>query len=131
MLLPASMFGPSLLLDREGGDDAVQVVQDLTVHLGQTLLSAGFGGGDQPRGLLPQTSAKCAEISPVVKPFAVTYNTILSMPVSRRWRFVTICDSKLLLVSTGTSISTGPISVNAVLGRVPISLTRAAAKFVE
>ena len=42
------------------------------------------------------------------------------MPLSRRWRFLTICGTKLLLVSRGTSISTGPISVNTVLARVPL-----------
>jgi hypothetical protein len=51
---------------------------------------------------------------------AVSDNTISSMPLSRRWRFLTICGTKLLLVSRGTSISTGPISVNTVLARVPL-----------
>ena len=55
-----------------------------------------------------------------MSPFAVSDNTISSMPLSRRWRFLTICGTKLLLVSRGTSISTGPISVNTVLARVPL-----------
>jgi hypothetical protein len=55
-----------------------------------------------------------------VSPLAVSDNTISSMPLSRRWRFLTICGTKLLLVSRGTSISTGPISVNTVLARVPL-----------
>jgi hypothetical protein len=55
-----------------------------------------------------------------VSPLAVSDNTISSMPLSRRWCFLTICGTKLLLVSRGTSISTGPISVNTVLARVPL-----------
>ena len=55
-----------------------------------------------------------------MSPLAVSDNTISSMPLSRRWRFLTICGTKLLLVSRGTSISTGPISVNTVLARVPL-----------
>jgi hypothetical protein len=38
--------------------------------------------------------AKCAATSPVVNFFAVKDNTISSMPVSRRWRLLTICGSK-------------------------------------
>ncbi|VBA40691.1 hypothetical protein LAUMK13_03185 [Mycobacterium innocens] len=53
MLLLARMFGLPWFWIVEGGDDVVQVMQDLTVHLGQTLLTAGFGGGDQLQGLLP------------------------------------------------------------------------------
>jgi hypothetical protein len=124
MLLLAGMFGLPWFRIVEAGDYVVQLVQELTAHLDQMLLTAGFGGGDQPQ-------AKCAEISPVVKPFAVDDNTMSSMPVSRNWRFVPICGSKLLLTSRGTSISTSPISVNTVLGGVPFPLTRAAAKFVE
>ena len=55
-----------------------------------------------------------------MSPLAVSDNTISSMPLSRRWRFLTITGTKLLLVSRGTSISTGPISVNTVLARVPL-----------
>jgi hypothetical protein len=47
MLLLASMFGLPWFRIVEAGDYVVQVVQDLTAHLGQTLLTAGFGGGDQ------------------------------------------------------------------------------------
>jgi hypothetical protein len=57
-------------------------VQDLKVHLGQTSLTAGFGGGDQLQGLSLQTSAKCPEISPIIKPFAVKDDTISSMPAA-------------------------------------------------
>ena len=31
----------------EGGDDAVEVSEDLLVHLGQPGLAAGLGGGDE------------------------------------------------------------------------------------
>jgi hypothetical protein len=94
MLLSARMFGLPWLWIVEGDDE---VVQDLTVHLGKTSLTAGFGGGDQLQGLLPQTPAKCPEISLIIKPFAVKDNTISSMPsadvdasepsaaLSRRW----------------------------------------------
>ena len=64
--------------------------------------------------LAPNTSAKCAAISPVVSPFALSDNTISSTPVSRRCRFFTICGSNVAPVSRGTSISTGPISVSTV-----------------
>jgi hypothetical protein len=37
----------------EGGDDLVQVVGDLPVHLGDAGMSCGFGGGDDLQGLLP------------------------------------------------------------------------------
>ena len=53
MLLSARMFRLPWFWIVEGGDDVVQVVQDLTVHLGESLLSAGLGGGDQLQGLLP------------------------------------------------------------------------------
>ncbi|WP_158692914.1 hypothetical protein [Streptomyces roseochromogenus] len=36
----------------EGGDDAVEVVQDLLVHLDEPLLSAGLGGGDDLQDFL-------------------------------------------------------------------------------
>jgi hypothetical protein len=39
----------------------------------------------------PQISAKCALISPVVGPLAYSDSTISSTPLSRRWRFLTIC----------------------------------------
>ncbi len=64
-------------------------------------------------------SWKCAEISPVVSPFALRESTISSMPVNRRWRLRTIFGSKLESVSLGTSISTGPISVSTVFDLVP------------
>ena len=67
----------------------------------------------------PYTSAKCATISPVVSPLAVSDNTIWSIPVSRRCRLRTICGVNEASVSRGTSICTGPISVNTVLERVP------------
>lgn len=68
----------------------------------------------------PKTTPKCAAISPVVRPFALSDNTISSTPVSRRCRFFTICGSNVDPVSRGTSISTGPISVMTVLVRVPL-----------
>lgn len=68
----------------------------------------------------PYTSAKCAAISPVVNPRAVSDNTIASIPSSRRCRLRTICGSKLPSRSRGTSISTGPTSVSTVLIRVPL-----------
>src|SRR2546423_6357477 len=37
---------------RERGDDAVEVAQDLLVHLDQAGLAAGFGGGDDLQDLL-------------------------------------------------------------------------------
>ena len=36
----------------EGGDDAVQVGEHLPVHLGESLLATGLGGGDELQGLL-------------------------------------------------------------------------------
>ena len=36
----------------EGGDDAVEVAQDLPVHLDQPVLAAGLGGGDELQDLL-------------------------------------------------------------------------------
>ena len=50
MLLSARMFG--ILRRVEGGDDVVEVAQHLPVHLGEPLLAAGLGGGDQLQGLL-------------------------------------------------------------------------------
>jgi hypothetical protein len=70
--------------------------------------------------LAPNTSAKCAAISPVVRPFALSDNTISSTPVSRHWRFCTICGSNVAPVSRGTSISTGPIPVSTAFMRVPL-----------
>lgn len=70
--------------------------------------------------LAPNTSAKCAAISPVVRPFALSDNTISSTPVSRRYGFLMICGSNDDPVSRGTSISTGPVSVMTVLVRVPL-----------
>jgi hypothetical protein len=70
--------------------------------------------------LAPYTSAKCAAISPVVKPRAVSDSTISSTPFRRRWRLRTMVGAKLPSRSRGTSISTGPISLNTVLVRVPL-----------
>jgi hypothetical protein len=69
--------------------------------------------------LAPNTSAKCAAISPVVR-LALSDNTISSTPVSRRCRFFTICRQNVAPVSRGTSISTGPISVGTVFVRVSL-----------
>jgi hypothetical protein len=68
----------------------------------------------------PYTSAKCATISPVVSPRAVSDNTMSSTPVRRRWRLRTMAGAKLPSRSRGTSMSTGPISVTTVLVRVPL-----------
>lgn len=35
----------------EAGDDPVEITEDLLVHLGQSLLTAGFGGGDDLQDL--------------------------------------------------------------------------------
>jgi hypothetical protein len=45
---------------------------------------------------------------------------ISSILVNRRCRFFTITGSKVLLVSRGTAISTGPISVNTVFDLLPL-----------
>ena len=66
------------------------------------------------------TSARWASTSPVVRPLAVNEMTIESTPSKRRWRLRTVCGSKLLSRSRGTSISTGPISVSTVFDRVPL-----------
>jgi hypothetical protein len=68
----------------------------------------------------PYTSAKCAAISPVVKTLADKEITMSSTPVSRRWRFLTICGSKVPSRSRGTASSTGPTSVSTVLPRIPL-----------
>ena len=65
----------------------------------------------------PYTSARCAQISPCVSPFADREITISSTQVSRRCLFATIFGSKLALRSRGTVISTGPVSVITVLTR--------------
>ncbi len=70
--------------------------------------------------LTPSTSATWAAISPVVRPFALSDNTVSLTPVSRRCRFFTICGSNVEPVSLGTSICTGPISVSTVFVRVPL-----------
>jgi hypothetical protein len=41
------MFRPSWCRLVEGSDDVVEVVQNLTVHFGESFLSTGLGGGDQ------------------------------------------------------------------------------------
>jgi hypothetical protein len=66
------------------------------------------------------TSARWASTSPVVSPLAVSEMTIESTPPRRRCPFRTVCGSKLLSRSRGTSISTGPISVSTVLALVPL-----------
>ncbi|GGQ73479.1 hypothetical protein GCM10010166_49420 [Couchioplanes caeruleus subsp. azureus] len=68
----------------------------------------------------PYTSARCALISPVVKPFADSDRTMSSTPVSRRCRFLTICGSNEASRSRGTVTSTGPTSVSTVLARAPL-----------
>ena len=69
----------------------------------------------------PYTSAKCALISPVVKPRAYSESTTASTSFRRRWRFLTITGSNVPSRSRGTSISTWPaLSVSTVLVRVPL-----------
>jgi hypothetical protein len=68
----------------------------------------------------PYTSARCAEISPCVSPFADSDRTISSTPPSRRCRFLTSWGSKVPARSRGTRISTGPTSVVTVLARCPL-----------
>ncbi|TDO56622.1 hypothetical protein EV651_1129 [Kribbella sp. VKM Ac-2571] len=68
----------------------------------------------------PYTSARCAEISPVVSPLADNKITISSTPDNRFCRFATIRGSKLASRSRGTSISTSPTSVSTVLDRTPL-----------
>jgi hypothetical protein len=53
---------------------------------------------------LPYTSARCAGISPWVRPFADSDNTISSTPPRRRCRFLTSCDWNVPARSCGTSI---------------------------
>jgi hypothetical protein len=65
----------------------------------------------------PYTSARCALISPWVRPFADSEITMSSTPVSRRCLLATIFGSKLESRSRGTESSTGPVSVSTVLVR--------------
>src|ERR1700727_1670751 len=51
--------------------------------------------------LAPYTSAKCAEISPCVRPFADSEHTQASTPFSRRRRLGTMTGSKLPVRSPG------------------------------
>ncbi len=67
----------------------------------------------------PYTSARCAQISPCVSPFADSEITRSSIPVSRTCRFATIFGSNDESRSRGTLISTGPASVSTVLDRCP------------
>jgi hypothetical protein len=46
------MFGTSWCRLVEATDDAVEVEQNLTVHFGESLLTASLGGGDQLERLL-------------------------------------------------------------------------------
>lgn len=48
-LLPLASGGVAGVV--EAGDDPVEITEDLLVHLGQSLLAAGFGGGDDPQDL--------------------------------------------------------------------------------
>ncbi|GLW75120.1 hypothetical protein Kpho02_74170 [Kitasatospora phosalacinea] len=54
-------------------------------------------------------------MSPCVRPPADNDSTISPTPVRRRWRFLTVCGSKLSSRSGGTSIRTGPTSVSEVV----------------
>lgn len=62
----------------------------------------------------------CADTSPVVSPLAVSEITISSTPDSRRCRFFTSCGSNDPSRSRGTSMSTGPTSVNTFFALVPL-----------
>jgi hypothetical protein len=53
MLLSTGMFRPSWCRLVERSDDVVEVAQNLTVHFGESFLSAGLGGGDRLQRLLP------------------------------------------------------------------------------
>jgi hypothetical protein len=69
----------------------------------------------------PYTSAKCAEISPVVKPLADSDSTTASRSDRRRARFGTMTGSNVPSRSRGTPISTAPaLSVTIVLVRFPL-----------
>jgi hypothetical protein len=69
----------------------------------------------------PYTSAKCAEISPVVSPFAYSESTTASTSESRRCRLATITGEKVPSRSRGTSTRNSPaFSVNTVLVRFPL-----------
>ena len=71
--------------------------------------------------LAPYTSAKCAEISPVVKPLAYNEIATASTSDSRRCRFRTITGSKVPARSRGTCTLTSPAaSDSTVLARVPL-----------
>ena len=71
--------------------------------------------------LAPYTSAKCALISPVVKPRAYSEIATASTSESRRWRFATITGSNVPARSRGTSMLTAPAaSVTTVLALVPL-----------
>lgn len=69
---------------------------------------------------VPYTSARCAETSPCVSPFAGSDRTISSTPPRRRRRFLTNCGSNDPARFRGTAISTGPDSVMTVLDRCPL-----------
>ena len=68
----------------------------------------------------PYTSAKCAAISPVVRPLAAREITSSSTPDRCRWRFLTIRGSNDPSRSHGTSSSTSPTSVNTLFERLPL-----------
>ena len=65
-------------------------------------------------------SAKCAEISPVVRPLAYNDNTTSFTSPRRRCRLLTICGVNVPSRSRGTSISISPTASEiTVFGRVP------------
>ena len=70
-------------------------------------------------GRYPQ--AKCALISPVVRPRANNDKTTASTSFRRRCRFLTMTGSNVPSRSRGTSITTSPAAgVVTVLARVPL-----------
>jgi len=73
--------------------------------------------------LAPYTSAKCAQISPVVNPLAYNEIAIASTSLRRRCLFLTMTGANVPARSRGTSMVTSPAaSVRTVLGRVPLRM---------
>lgn len=67
--------------------------------------------------VIPYTSARCATISPDVRPFAVSERTISSNAPVRRAYFGSSLGLKVPSRSLGTCTVTGPTSVMTFLAR--------------
>jgi hypothetical protein len=67
----------------------------------------------------PYTSARCAWISPVVRPLAYSDKIAVPDPPTRRTCLGTTSGSKLLARSRGTAIRTGPAPVCTVFALCP------------